>query len=67
MSLKKADARKIANIIANIEGKTKVLACTCSHKSQDEMYGQGMRLHNRGKAKDGVSAVYRCTVCGKER
>ncbi len=37
---------------------TKVIACKCEHKDQDEIYGKGMRLHNvntKGQAF--------CTVC----
>jgi len=39
---------------------SKIMACQCSHSSQDEMYGPGMRLWNRL----GDSDSYRCTVCG---
>lgn len=39
---------------------SKIMPCQCSHSSQDEMYGPGMRLWNRL----GDSDSYRCTVCG---
>ena len=39
---------------------SKIMPCQCSHSSQDEMYGKGMRLWNRL----GDSDSYRCTVCG---
>lgn len=38
----------------------KIMLCQCSHSSQDEMYGKGMRLWNQL----GDSDSYRCTVCG---
>lgn len=37
----------------------KIMACSCQHPGQDEMYGKGMRLWNRL----GDSDSYRCTVC----
>lgn len=39
---------------------SKIMPCQCSHSSQDEMYGPGMRLWNQL----GDSDSYRCTVCG---
>lgn len=39
---------------------SKIMACSCQHPSQDELYGKGMRLWNRL----GESDSYRCTVCG---
>lgn len=40
--------------------KAKIMQCSCTHQSQDEMYGKGMRLWNQL----GDSDSYRCTVCG---
>lgn len=42
--------------------------CTCKHKGQDDLHGEGNRVHNevRGRGAAG-SAVYRCTVCLKEK
>jgi hypothetical protein len=37
----------------------KIMACSCQHPGQDEIYGKGMRLWNRL----GDSDSYRCTVC----
>ena len=37
---------------------TKIIKCTCEHKSQDEIYGKNMRLHN------GNMKGYKCTICG---
>lgn len=39
---------------------SKIMACSCQHTSQDEIYGKGMRLWNQL----GDSDSYRCTVCG---
>jgi hypothetical protein len=39
---------------------TKIMKCSCKHKEQDKMYGEGMRVHN--SLKD-VTKGYRCTVC----
>lgn len=39
---------------------SKIMSCQCSHSSQDEMYGPGMRLWNQL----GDSDSYRCIVCG---
>ena len=41
---------------------SKVMSCTCSHESQDKIYGKNQRLFNEA-GKD--SNKYRCTVCGK--
>lgn len=38
---------------------SKIMACSCQHSGQDELYGKGMRLWNRL----GDSDSYRCTVC----
>lgn len=40
--------------------KAKIMQCSCTHQSQDEMYGKGMRVWNQL----GDSDSYRCTVCG---
>ena len=37
---------------------SKILKCNCEHKSQDELYGKGMRVFN--KSTKGL----RCTICG---
>lgn len=39
---------------------SEVKRCSCKHKVQDEMYGNGNRLMNE------FNKGYRCTVCGKE-
>ena len=44
---------------------TKVMTCTCSHKDQDELHGNGNRVHNRG-IKSNIH-FWRCTVCRKEK
>jgi hypothetical protein len=44
---------------------TKTLSCTCTNEYQDKRYGKGRRVHNKGK-REGESAYYKCTVCGKE-
>jgi hypothetical protein len=42
---------------------TKTMMCSCTHKSQDELYGQSVRLFNWANKKE----VWRCTVCGSEK
>ena len=44
----------------------KVYSCSCGPHSQDKIYGNGQRVHNPFKLKNGDTG-YRCTVCGKER
>jgi hypothetical protein len=44
------------------KSRVKVVKCKCDHKGQDKLYGQGMRLANRGASAD--KPVYTCTVCG---
>lgn len=39
-----------------------ILRCVCSHKFQDERYGEQMRVYN--PCKDGSC---RCTICGTKR
>ena len=47
--------------------KEKVMAikkCSCSHKVQDKMYGEGRRVHNPAPSKTkGGDTDYICTVC----
>lgn len=38
-----------------------IMPCTCKHPYQDEMHGQGRRVHNE------TASGYVCTVCGKEK
>lgn len=42
--------------------------CKCKHKSQDELNGQQVRVHNvtAKKVADGKQVI-RCTVCGDEK
>ena len=37
----------------------KTVKCSCNHKFQDKMYGQGNRMANETRA-----GQHRCTVCG---
>ena len=46
---------------------SKILKCSCEHKSQDELHGPGNRVMSRVKQSDGKSNKYRCSVCLKER
>lgn len=41
---------------------TKIVKCSCEHKCQDKIYGEGSRLAN---ATGDTVTKYRCTVCGK--
>jgi len=43
----------------------KIMKCSCSHESQDEIHGNGMRAFNATAKKSGEKIQYRCTVCGK--
>lgn len=45
---------------------TKIMPCTCEHKSQDTLYGNQMRVFN-GKVSKGSQKEWRCTVCNKEK
>lgn len=45
---------------------TKIIECTCKHKSQDEMYGVGRRVFNLALAKNPGIQKWRCTVCNRE-
>lgn len=45
--------------------ETKVIKCSCTHKYQDKLYGEGNRLHNP-LGKPSPFKTYRCTVCGNE-
>ena len=45
----------------------KVFACTCSHPSQDSIYGKNRRLWNPCVTKGSKRVGFRCTVCGRER
>ena len=40
--------------------------CTCIHKFQDKVYGEGMRVHTPINS-DSNTYHYRCTVCKTER
>lgn len=40
----------------------KIRRCSCNHRQQDEMHGQGNRVMNT-TAKDGM---LRCTVCSRD-
>jgi len=45
--------------------ETAVVTCSCVHKVQDKMYGNGKRLGNyTPKNSNEGSKAYRCTVCG---
>ena len=44
-----------------------ILRCNCRHKFQDREYGNGLRVHNPCKGKDGALGHWRCTVCGNAR
>lgn len=39
-------------------GKVAILKCSCSHEFQDQVYGQGMRVHNVNEKGEAF-----CTVC----
>jgi len=42
-----------------------IKTCDCRHEYQDEKYGKGKRVFNKGiGSKD--QPIYRCTVCGQE-
>lgn len=45
----------------------KVISCTCQSEYQDKLYGKGRRIANKTEKKLGLSPVWRCTVCGKDR
>jgi hypothetical protein len=49
----------------NTAPNSSVRKCICTHNFQDDMYGQGMRVHNRSQKKD--SKVTTCTVCGSQK
>lgn len=42
---------------------TKIMACSCDHKFQDETYGRGKRVFNE---MDEKKDYWRCTVCKTE-
>lgn len=43
---------------------TKVISCNCEHEYQDNRYGKGRRLHNKGKGKSpGGPPTWNCTIC----
>lgn len=46
------------------QGTAKV-ACTCLHKDQDVLHGNGVRVANSTQKGDNVTTEVRCTVCGK--
>lgn len=48
---------------------TAIITCSCAHKAQDGIYGQGKRLANQTTKADakGGPPIYRCTVCGAEK
>ncbi len=48
------------------QGTAKV-KCTCEHKTQDEMYGKGVRIANATAKQDDKAgtADVRCTVCSR--
>lgn len=43
---------------------TKLIKCACKQTFQDQRYGDGIRLHNRGKIV-GRSYTWVCTSCNK--
>jgi len=43
---------------------TKEIKCKCISKFQDELYGNGIRLHNEMGANKGKTTGWKCTVCG---
>lgn len=45
--------------------RTQIRSCSCAHMQQDQMYGRGKRVFNRGKGKSGV--YWRCSVCENEQ
>jgi len=66
ISIKQSNASKATKkVIPSPQGSrpAKVLTCTCSHNSQDYIYGKQKRTMN--PCLQGASASgYRCTVCG---
>ena len=46
---------------------TNIKYCSCDHKYQDAKYGQGKRLHNEAKPKNGTGKAWTCTVCGNRK
>ncbi len=48
-------------------GPSIVRSCTCTHESQDSLYGRGNRLWNHAPSKGGKPRRYRCTVCLREQ
>lgn len=44
---------------------TKIKLCTCTHPSQDKLYGPNQRVHN--VFYKGTLTMHRCTVCLKEK
>ena len=45
---------------------TRLFPCPCASDYQDARYGQGLRVHNRGKEQNGI-CLWSCTVCGAKR
>lgn len=43
-----------------------IKTCTCNHKGQDELYGEGKRVFNLTQKGKAEVKIYRCTVCGAE-
>lgn len=43
--------------------KKMIKKCSCDHKGQDKLHGEGNRVHNE----TGDGKKLRCTVCGKEK
>ena len=46
---------------------TKISACSCKHKYQDDTYGKGRRVMNVTTKQTGTQVTVRCTVCKKEK
>jgi hypothetical protein len=44
---------------------SKVMFCSCEHKSQDEIHGSHKRVHNA--VSNEKKPPWRCTVCGNEK
>ena len=44
-----------------------VSGCNTTHSFQDKKYGHKRRVFNPTMKKEGLKALYRCTVCGSLR
>jgi hypothetical protein len=55
----------VKTVVSKEAWNPRILKCTCNHQYQDDIYGEKMRIFNRGVT-NSSDKLFRCTVCSKE-